>query len=144
VAGLFPDVDLPRRSYDAVVAFDLLEHLADPLTATRAMRDHLEAGGILFLQTPCYRGEGAGWAMFSPGEHLFLFDDQNVRDLLRRAGLEVTALTRAIFSYDMFIVSRRIEDLTPLLRWSDRLKGALPHRRRTTRSERHAVRTKPP
>lgn len=140
VEGFFPDVDLPRRAYDAIVAFDLLEHLPDPLSAVRAMRDHLEPGGLLFLQTPCYRGEDAAWAMFVPDEHLFLFDSGNARDLLKRAGLEVTALTRAIFAYDMFILCRRAEDVTPSLRWLDRMKAALPCRRRTTRAERHQAR----
>jgi hypothetical protein len=57
-----------------------------------------------------------------------------------RAGLEVTALTGAIFSYHMFIICRRKDDATPGLRWRDRLKAALPHRRKTTRAERHGAR----
>jgi len=138
--GLFPVVDLPRSSYDVVAAFDLFEHLSTPLATARAMLQALAPGGALLLQLPCYRGEGNDWPMFMPGDHLYLYPANAIREVLERAGFEVTAVTKAIFWYDQFVVARRAGEVTPGQRWRDRLMAFLPHRRKTSRAERHAVR----
>jgi SAM-dependent methyltransferase len=138
--GLFPAVDLPHSSYDVIAAFDLFEHLGTPVSTARAMLDALAPGGALLLQLPCYRGEGKDWPMFLPGDHLYLYTAGAIREALERAGFEVTAITKAIFWYDQFVVARRAGETTPGQRWRDRILAALPHRRKTTRAERHSAR----
>jgi SAM-dependent methyltransferase len=139
-SGLFPDVTLPRKAFDAIVGFDVFEHFSDPVRAARAFHDLLEPGGLLLLQTPCYRGEDASWAQFRPSEHLFLFDAANVHRPLEAAGLSVTALTRAVFPDDMFVIVRRTEDATPALRKQDRWRAWWPLRKKATRLEKWAAR----
>ena len=43
---------LPKRGYDVITCFDVLEHVPDPLQAVKSMRDALRPGGILFLYAP--------------------------------------------------------------------------------------------
>ena len=43
---------LPRRRYDVITCFDVLEHVPDPLQAVKSMRDALRPGGVLFLYAP--------------------------------------------------------------------------------------------
>lgn len=138
--GLFPEVDLPRPSYDVIAAFDLFEHLSAPLSSAQAMLEHLAPGGALLLQLPCYRGEGRDWPMFLARDRLYLYTSDAIREILERAGFEVTAVTKAIFWYDQFVVARRAGEVTPGQRWRDRLMAFLPQRRKATRAERHAAR----
>lgn len=56
--GLFVrTLDLKREtpepgSYDVAICFDVLEHIRQPVTAVRAIRDALRPGGLLFLHAP--------------------------------------------------------------------------------------------
>lgn len=138
-SGLFPEVELPRTSFDAITGFDVFEHFPEPVRAARAFHDLLEPGGLLLLQTPCYRGEDATWAQFRPSEHLFLFDAANIHRPLEEAGLAVTAITRAVFPDDMFVIARRSEDATPALRKQDRWRAWWPLKKKATRLEKWAA-----
>lgn len=92
---------------DAVIGFDLLEHLPRPLDTLRACRERLQDDGALILQTPCYRGERADWSMLVPAEHLFLYTEQSVRTLLAQAGFTVLEIGASLFPHDMWIVASR-------------------------------------
>lgn len=113
VSGLFPHVDLPQRKFDVITGFDLLEHLQDPVEAMIAVRDMLNDGGIFFFQTPVYRGEDDKWERFQPNEHLFLFDEDNVKKLFRQTGLHILDILPAINFDDMFIIGCKEGELTP-------------------------------
>ena len=95
-----------EAGFRCVAAFDVLEHLSDPLDTMRRCRALLAPDGILLLQTPCYRGEGPEWAMFQPDEHIHLFTEGAVGVLLRRAGFEAVAVQPSLFPYDMWVVAR--------------------------------------
>ena len=89
IPGLFPDVKLPYRKYDAVCAFDVMEHFHEPVKAISAISDYLREDGVCLIQTPCYRGEGASWEMFLPEEHLYLYDENSAGKILEKSGLMV-------------------------------------------------------
>ncbi len=95
-----------QAGFRCIAAFDVLEHLGDPLDTMRRCRDLLAPDGVLLLQTPCYRGEGPGWTMFQPDEHIHLFTEGSVSMLLRRAGFEAVAIEPSLFPYDMWVVAR--------------------------------------
>jgi SAM-dependent methyltransferase len=45
--------DLPfDGEFDAITCFEVFEHIHDPVTALRALRDHLRPGGKLIFSTP--------------------------------------------------------------------------------------------
>lgn len=106
-SGLFPDVKLPFAQFDVISGFDVLEHFLEPVRALRAVADLLKDDGVFIFQTPCYRGEGAGWEQFRPEEHIFLFDDQNIHRVMAQAELEVTEILPGYFRDDMFVVGRK-------------------------------------
>jgi glycosyltransferase involved in cell wall biosynthesis/ADP-heptose:LPS heptosyltransferase len=107
ISGLFPDVSLPFENFDAVVGFDVVEHLLDPLSAMQKVADLLNDNGIYIFQTPCYRGEGHEWVQFRSNEHIFLYNSQSIRRLFSCAGLEVMEELPGYFPDDMFIIGRK-------------------------------------
>jgi 2-polyprenyl-3-methyl-5-hydroxy-6-metoxy-1,4-benzoquinol methylase/predicted nucleic acid-binding Zn-ribbon protein len=117
-AGPIETLDVPAGSLDAIALMDVLEHLPDPSATMRSCLDLLKPGGLLLVQTPCFRPE-VGYAamveckdrfleMLIPGEHLYLFSKESVTELFRRLGAEHITFEPAIFAhYDMFLsVSR--------------------------------------
>ncbi|MCP3959535.1 MAG: methyltransferase domain-containing protein [bacterium] len=101
-----PIENLPAgASWNAVVAVDVLEHLADPLATLEHCRRRLAEDGKLCLQTPCYRDDGQGWEMLLPREHLYLFTEGSVQELLRRAGFRGVEVTGSLFPHDMWVVA---------------------------------------
>ncbi|MBF2063402.1 MAG: class I SAM-dependent methyltransferase [Calothrix sp. C42_A2020_038] len=55
-AGSLPDkIPFEYEEYDLIVAFDVLEHLDDDLTALKALRSHLKPSGWLVLTVPAFQ-----------------------------------------------------------------------------------------
>jgi SAM-dependent methyltransferase len=108
--GFFPGLELP--SCDLVLGFDVLEHTPAPLEFMREIARLLVPGGTAILQTPveCRNYENPFSSrrdFFDDVEHLFLFTDRSVRELARRAGLEVTALEEAPMALGSACVMRK-------------------------------------
>lgn len=95
--GAFPQVTLPEC--DMFLAFDVLEHVDDPLSFLRKARSLLRPGGIAILQQPTLRPEqgynldppfGADFErMFDDVEHLWIFTSVSLRMLADSARLRV-------------------------------------------------------
>lgn len=107
-AGMFPEVQILDPRFDAVCAFDVLEHIPDPLGFLKGAVDCLEAGGMVLLQTPIYHGEGSDWYPFQCRAHLNLFTGKALFRLCEGAGLEVQEMLSAPFPYDVMILARRV------------------------------------
>ncbi|MDD2850957.1 MAG: glycosyltransferase [Desulfuromonadaceae bacterium] len=107
VSGLFPDVELPFSVFDLITGFDVIEHFANPVEDLQAVCQLLSIDGSFIFQTPCYRGENSAWQQFKPIEHLYLYNEYNVKDLFSRAGLEITTILPGYFIDDMFVVGRK-------------------------------------
>lgn len=89
-AGIAPPADV-------VCAFEVIEHLFDPLAFLRLSLDLLRPGGLLVLSCPNARGFdietlGAESLAVDP-EHVNLFHPASLRLLLSRAGYEVIEIT---------------------------------------------------
>jgi SAM-dependent methyltransferase len=81
----------PRTRYALVAAFDLVEHLRDPLAFVRLARGWLRPGGVLAMTVPNVRSLlarvlGRAWFQYWPPDHLHYFDPDTVRRLLETAG----------------------------------------------------------
>lgn len=101
----------PGGTFDAIVAIDVLEHLPEPLATVELCARRLARGGLLFLQTPCYRGDGPDWQMLLPREHLFLFTEDSIRRLLSAAGFAAVEVRDSLFPYDMWATAALDEHL---------------------------------
>jgi SAM-dependent methyltransferase len=93
--------------FACIAAFDVLEHLDDPLGTARRCADLLAPDGVLLLQTPWYRGEGADWSMLQEDEHIHLFTEGSIRRLLTLAGFREARVDPSLFAYDMWVVATR-------------------------------------
>jgi SAM-dependent methyltransferase len=98
LTGDFLEARLPEASFDVVTLYEVIEHLLDPLAILREVRRVLRPGGLLALSTPnraSLTGRALGsrwWPINCPEEHIHLFTPGTVREVLRRAGLEVADL----------------------------------------------------
>lgn len=109
---------IERGSLDVIIMMDVLEHLQDPLETLKHCLSALKKDGILIIQTPKYE-EGKSYddlttknepflKLLQPDEHLYLFSQRSVKDLLKRAGFIYTEFEPAFFSfYDMFLIASR-------------------------------------
>jgi 2-polyprenyl-3-methyl-5-hydroxy-6-metoxy-1,4-benzoquinol methylase len=75
-----------KGPFDAIVLWDVIEHLWDPVRTCRSLLGHLAPNGLLVLSTPdsgamAARLIGKRWAFMIPPEHLSLFSQQSFRHL---------------------------------------------------------------
>jgi len=100
-AGFFPGVELPRC--DLFLAIDVFEHSIDPEVFMREAARLLNPGGIAMIQTVIDRFDYK--KPFSPRfkdafddvEHLFIYTDQAMCELSKRANLQVISLSERIW-----------------------------------------------
>lgn len=114
--GKIENQTIEPHSLDAIIMMDVLEHFPDPVTTISYVAKLLKEDGILMIQTPMFQGEKSFEELnatndpfliqFKVPEHIHLFSQASVQQLLRSCGLEKIAFERAIFSqYDMFLVA---------------------------------------
>ena len=91
--GTIDDLPPDRRSFDVVVAWDVLEHFADPMEELRKINSLLPDGGTLLFSTlmidnwfPQIAGRHWPWLM---DMHLFYFTEVTIRQVLQEAGFEL-------------------------------------------------------
>ena len=93
--GRVEDVNLAPASFDAVVLWDVLEHVRSPCEALARARTWLDPAGRLYLKVPdsgslVARAMGRHWVLLLR-EHLWYFDAETVARLLRRTGFDLVA-----------------------------------------------------
>jgi SAM-dependent methyltransferase len=86
--GLLPDgLPLARGSFDAVCAFDVVEHVDDDAGSVRALADLVKSGGYLVITVPAYQ-----W-MWSHHDvlhhHKRRYQRPAIEALVREAGLSI-------------------------------------------------------
>ena len=89
----------PGRRWALVTAFDVVEHLRDPVGFVRRAAGWLEPDGLLALTlpdaaSPTARLMGRHWFYYAPPDHVHYFTPPTARHLLETAGLRVTAVRR--------------------------------------------------
>ncbi len=96
-APIGPDTFEPG-SFDVVTAFEVVEHLGDPLAEATAIASALRPGGLLYVTTPNFnslsrRLLGARWSVVSYPEHISYFTPSTLRSWLARFGFAPVELT---------------------------------------------------
>ncbi|HEX4339036.1 MAG TPA: methyltransferase domain-containing protein [Polyangiaceae bacterium] len=93
VTGTVEDLPASQRAFDVVVAWDVLEHFADPVEELRRINELLPDGGTLLFSTlmidnwfPKLAGQYWPWLM---DMHLFYFTESTIRQVLRTTGFEL-------------------------------------------------------
>jgi 2-polyprenyl-3-methyl-5-hydroxy-6-metoxy-1,4-benzoquinol methylase len=98
------DVNMLKKqgvaNFDVVTAFDIIEHVQDPVSFLREIHDVLVPGGLLALSTPD-TGHflrylmGSKWPMLQPMQHTVLFSRRSIAELLSRCGFGDTKVETA-------------------------------------------------
>lgn len=77
-------------AWDLVTLHDVLEHLLEPLTVLRQVRERIKDGGRLIVEMPLLPDDPMQWATFrhrKPREHPFLYSEIAAKRLFAAAGL---------------------------------------------------------
>jgi len=98
--GTLADYPAKPKSFDAVLMWDVIEHLADPGDNLLRARALLKEDGFLFLQTQdvdsMFRKVlGARWTHFKQLEHVYHFSKKTLTTLLDRTGFEVVRFQKS-------------------------------------------------
>jgi SAM-dependent methyltransferase len=106
------NASLPPSSFDAVVLWDVLEHVCDPMGFMRACTSLLRPGGYLFANVPDLdsmqaRILGTRWPLFLP-EHLNYFNRRSLRLCGTRANLTWMQFGRRPASFSISYVFYRL------------------------------------
>jgi 2-polyprenyl-3-methyl-5-hydroxy-6-metoxy-1,4-benzoquinol methylase len=97
LTGFVEEQSFEPASFDAIVMWDVVEHLWDPRQVLSRLVELLRPGGSLFLSTPDIGAWTAKlmqrrWAFMTPPEHLGFFSRRSLAHLLEQAlGLEIVA-----------------------------------------------------
>jgi SAM-dependent methyltransferase len=97
ICGLAADIPLGNH-YQLITYNRVLEHIYDPLSALRSIRQYLSDEGILYLELPdvlSYYEDGANNEAFGWG-HYMVYSPLSLIMLADRAGFEVVSLSRCV------------------------------------------------
>jgi SAM-dependent methyltransferase len=108
----------PDNTFDAAVAFDVLEHIAEDEAALIEWRRVLKPGGSLMITVPAYQ-----WLWSEHDEslhHQRRYTASRLHQMLNQAGYQVTKKTYAIvFSFPLIVLYRLFRSLAPRPQKSD-------------------------
>jgi SAM-dependent methyltransferase len=90
----------PGLKFDLIICSHVLEHLADPLTVVRALRDYLEPNGVAYIEVPLEIWRKAPLPV-EPVTHVNYFSVDSVSTLFERAGYEVMTCKDGIYTTEM-------------------------------------------
>jgi SAM-dependent methyltransferase len=88
------ELDPAPASQDAIVMWDVIEHLPDPRRTVEAAWERLRPGGVFALSTGdvsslAARLHGRSWSLMTPPWHQFYFSRKTMRRLLSSVGFRV-------------------------------------------------------
>lgn len=106
---LRPDMDeLPRKEFQIITLWHVLEHLPDLENQILKLRSHLEDEGTMIIAVPNYRCYDARyykefWAAYDVPRHLWHFSRTSIERVFDKHGLKVVRTKPMVF--DAFYVS---------------------------------------
>jgi SAM-dependent methyltransferase len=105
--GTLRDAGFPPRSFDAVVLWHVLEHLADPEATIADAGGLLTPGGVLLVGVPDFgsieaRWAGSSWFHLDVPRHRTHMTAATLEAMLRRCGFAVLSAHRSAPEYDVF------------------------------------------
>lgn len=118
--GTLGDNSFERNSFDVVTYQDVLEHVADPVSELKLVRQVLRPGGVVFLVTPDVGGWwkkilGKYWYHYKPGEHVIYFSQKSLKSALEKAGFVEVTTSRTYHILSVEYVINRLKYYSPLL-----------------------------
>lgn len=114
--GLVEDTDLPRRAWDVVSAFHVLEHVPSAADFLGLLAGYARPGGCVVIESPNFdavaRGRyGEGWMHLRRLEHLVHWAPGSLRAAFLGAGLEPVAVRTPSWLYAGHTLAEALEVL---------------------------------
>jgi SAM-dependent methyltransferase len=139
IAPTVDAVDVPAHAqkFGAIVIFDVMEHLVDPVKDLTRLRDLLAPGGIMLIETgntdaPEWKRFGRRHPYCGVVEHVAFFNRRSIEQAGRRAGLRLAHFeTSKHWDYGWY--QSRLEAPAYLLLWRliralEKMKLPLPRK----------------
>lgn len=118
--------------YDAITAYDIIEHTQDPTAFLKDLYDALEPGGVVAIATPdtdhfLRYVMGKRWSMLQPMQHTFLFSKRSMKVLLAEAGFEAIEVEPAYKTLTANYLFGQLSQTNPLIsRLYNSVSGLIP------------------
>jgi SAM-dependent methyltransferase len=110
IRGDFLELPIKPESFDVIVMWDTIEHLAHPAAYLSRISQALKPNGILALTTGDVRAwlprlQGRAWRLYHPPYHLHYFSPRTLFRIFERFGLRLVDLSHVGFhrSLDMML-----------------------------------------
>ncbi|MDQ3239135.1 MAG: class I SAM-dependent methyltransferase [bacterium] len=93
--GTIFDMEFSDKTFDVITMLDVFEHLDNPLSELKEINRILKDDGILLLST----GDSGSiaskilkrkWTFYNPPQHLFFFNTQTIKLILKNSDFEIT------------------------------------------------------
>jgi len=96
--GTINDVSYSDNFFDVITMWDVIEHLGDPVSSLKKIRNLLKPNGILALATPNIQSPLARltkekWEQIKPAYHLYYFSPRTLTKLLEESQLLLVKLS---------------------------------------------------
>lgn len=104
---------------DVITAFDVFEHLQDPIATLKSFHDKLNDNGLLVISTMDSRSFtsrllGKRLEDFRrTSEHLYFFSRKNITQILEQNGFEVLHIHSQGHSFPLGVLAQRISNMIP-------------------------------
>lgn len=113
--------DVPAdETFDCITAFDVLEHVLDPVAFVGETLERLKPGGHAVFTLPNTGGivrriMGRRWYFYIPEEHLHFFSSKNLESFLKKSGFETVQIgaTFKPMTYDYALT--QFSEFNPLI-----------------------------
>lgn len=108
-----------NQKFDCIYMMDVLEHFTNPKESMETIAKLLKDDGILVIQTPCFRETNYSYEQLvqkndrfleplkAYEEHLSLFSERGLIQLLNLIGLPFISIEPQLFPYDIFIFASK-------------------------------------
>ena len=92
---MFDQFEFPKKSFDLICLFHVLEHLPDPIDALYNIKEILQPNGSFFIEVPdILHPYSGGFDDFFQNAHLYNFSLRTLKALLKKADFGIVTHER--------------------------------------------------
>lgn len=113
--GQLEEIDFGQRRFDVIYCSNLIEHVPDPFLFLRKCAAILRPAGVIYGITPNHLSVdryllGRYWAGYHYPRHTFVFNHENIRQILAKCGFETVAI-KGSYGFWFLSFANRLVDL---------------------------------